>query len=214
MKNSYLRLEMDTKHPVLAGFHDTERIINGNARVPVQENTAFPHKPVTLIPAYPDLPMEEVYPRQDHTGIAELYLRSYGAGRVAYFPWDIDASFWELLTLDHLRLFINTLDWVHQEERLITMNGPGFFDIAVWKQEKSFTVHLINMTNPMFMQGPIRELLPSYPQEACLNLPEGIRPKEVKLLTTGKSAQYKLEGSKLSLTIPSFLDHEVVAIDL
>jgi hypothetical protein len=214
MKNSYLRLEMDTKHPVLAGFHDTERIINGNARVPVQENTAFPHKPVTLIPAYPDLPMEEVYPRQDHTGIAELYLRTYGAGRVAYFPWDIDASFWELLTLDHLRLFINTLDWVHQEERLITMNGPGFFDIAVWKQEKSLTVHLINMTNPMFMQGPIRELLPSFPQEICLNLPDCIRPKEVKLLSGGKPAQYKLEGSKLSLTIPSFLDHEVVAIDL
>jgi hypothetical protein len=211
MKNSYLRLETDTKHPVLAGFHDTERIINGNARVPVRENAAFPHKPVTLIPSYPDLPMEEVYPRQDHTGIAELYLRSYGEGRVAYFPWDIDAIFWELLNIDHLRLFINTLDWVHQEERLITMEGPGFFDIAVWKQEKSLTVHLINMTNPMFMQGPVRELLPSFPQAVCLNLP-GIRPREVKLLAAGKPVQYKLEGNKLSLTVPSFMDHEVVAI--
>jgi hypothetical protein len=214
MKNSYLRLETDTRHPVLAGFHDTERIINGNARIPVQEDAAFPDKPVTLIPAYPDLPMEEVYPRQDHTGIAGLYLRSHGAGRVAYFPWDIDASFWELLTLDHLRLLINTLDWVHQEERLITMKGPGFFDIAVWKQEKSLTIHLINMTNPMYMQGPVRELLPSFPQELCLNLPEGIKPREVRLLAAGKTVQYKLEGTRLSLTIPSFLDHEVVAVDL
>jgi hypothetical protein len=214
MKNSYLRLETDTNHPVLVGFHDTERIINGNARVPVQENGAFLHKPVTLIPSYPDLPMEEVYPRHDHTGIAELYLSSYGDGRVAYFPWDIDAIFWELLALDHLRLFINTLDWVHQEERLITMEGPGFFDIAVWKQERSLTVHLVNMTNPMYMQGPVRELLPSFPQELCLNLPNGIRPRELKLLAAGKTVPYKLEGSKISLTIPSFLDHEVVAIDL
>ena len=214
MKNSYLRLEMETKHPVLAGFHDTERIVNGNARLPVKENTAFPVKPVTLIPAYPDLPMEEVYPRQDHTGIAELYLRSYGAGRVAYFPWDIDSTFWDLLTLDHLRLFINTLDWVHQEERLITLKGPGVFDIAVWKQDKSLTVHLINMTNPMCMEGPVRELLPSFPQELIFNLPEGTKPREVKFLSAGKPAQFTLDGRKLKLQIPSFLDHEVVAIDV
>jgi hypothetical protein len=214
MKNSYLRLEMDTKHPVLAGFRDTERIINGNARLPVRENTAFPDKPLTLIPPYPDLPMEEVFPRQDHTGIAELYLRIHGAGRVAYFPWDIDASFWDLFTLDHLRLFINTLDWVYQEERLISLKGPGVFDIAVWKQEKSVAIHLINMTNPMYMDGPVRELLPSFPQELCFNLPEGINPREVRLLSTGNKVEYKLEGRKLTLTVPSFLDHEVVAIDL
>ena len=214
MQNSYLRLEMDTKHPVLSGFQDTERITNGFSRLPVKENTSFPVKPVTLIPSYPDLPMEEVFPRQDHTGIAELYLRSYGAGQVAYFPWDIDATFWDLFALDHLRLFINTLDYVHQEERVITLKGPGMFDTAVWKQEKSLTVHLVNMTNPMCMQGPVRELLPSFPQELCFMLPEGIKPKEVKFLSTGKKAEYKLEGRKLSLTVPSFLDHEVVAIDI
>jgi len=214
MKNSYLRLEMDTKHPVLSGFCDTERIVNGNARLPVKENTPFPVKPVTLIPAYPDLPMEEVYPRQDHTGIAELYLRSYGAGRVAYFPWDIDATFWDLLTLDHLRLFINTLDYVHQEERLLTLKGPGAFDIAVWRQEKSLTIHLVNMTNPMCMEGPVRELLPSFPQELCFNMPEGLKPREVKLLSTGKPVQYTFEGRKLKVTVPSFLDHEVIAVDL
>jgi hypothetical protein len=202
---------MPTKHPVLAGFKDTERITNGFSRIPVKENTAFQVKPVTLIPSYTDLPMEEVYPRQDHTGIAELYLRSYGAGRTAYFSWDIDTTFCDLLTLDHLRLFINTLDWVHQEERIISLKGPGVFDVAIWKQEKSITIHLINMTNPMCM---VRELLPSFPQELCFILPENIKPREVKFLSTGKSAQYNLEGRKLSLTIPSFLDHEVVAIDM
>jgi hypothetical protein len=199
---------------VLAGFHDTERIVNGNARIPVKENTVFPVKPVTLIPAYPDLPMEEVFPRQDHTGVAELYLRSYGAGRVAYFPWDIDATFWDLFTADHLRLFINTVDWVTREERPVTLKGPGMFDVAIWKQEKSFTVHLINMTNPMFMQGPVRELLPSFPQEITVTLPEGVKAKTVTLLSKGQQAQFKQEGRKISCSIPSFLDHEVVAIDI
>jgi hypothetical protein len=218
MKNSYLRLETETRNPVLEGFHDTERIINGNARLPVKENTSFQDQALTLIPSYPDLPMEEVYPRQDHTGIGELCLRPYGAGRAAYFPWDIDASFWDLLTLDHLRLFINTLDVVHREERLLTLKGPGVFDIAVWRQEKSLTVHLVNMTNPMYMQGPVRELLPSFPQELRLNLPEGVKPKEVKFLSSMETVRYKFEkhtqGHTLVLRVPPFLDHEVVAIDL
>jgi hypothetical protein len=158
--------------------------------------------------------MEEVYPRQDHTGIAELYLRSYGAGRAAFFPWDIDTIFWDLLIEDHLRLFINTLDWVHQEERIITLKGPGVFDIALWKQEKSIAIHLLNMTNPMYMQGPVRELLPSFPQELCFNMPEGLKPREVKLLSLGKPVQYRFEGQKLTVTVPSFLDHEVIAIDV
>jgi hypothetical protein len=214
MKNSYLRLETDTGHPVLAGFNGAQRIINGSVRLPVRENTSFPVKPVTLIPSYPDLPMEEVYPRKDHTGIAELYLRSFGAGRVAYFPWDIDAIFWDMLATDHLRLFINTVNWVHQEEPLITLKGPGAFDIAVWKQESSIAIHLVNMTNPMCMEGPVRELLPSFPQELCFNMPEGLKPREVKLLSAGKPVQYKLDGQRLILTVPSFLDHEVIAVDL
>ncbi|MDR1637811.1 MAG: beta-galactosidase trimerization domain-containing protein [Treponema sp.] len=214
VKNSYLRLEMDTKHPVLDGFHDTERIVNGNARLPVKENTPLPSKPVTLIPAYPDLPMEEVFPREDHTGIPELYLRDYGAGRAAYFPWDIDAVFWNLFITDHLRLFINTVNWVTREEPVVTLKGPGVFDVAVWKQEKSLTVHLVNMTNPMCMQGPVREILPSFPQELTFVLPRGVKPAAVKLLSCGKNAQYKLEDGKLSLSVPSFLDHEVVAVDV
>jgi len=219
LKNSYLRLEYETNHPVLKGFSNTERIVNGNAWLPVKPNTKFDSFPLTLIPSYPDLPMEEVYPRQDHTGISALYLRTYGEGRVAYIPWDIGAVFWDLLIEDHLKLFINTLEWVHGEEQPLVLKGPGLFDISVWKQENSLTIHLLNMNNPMFMNGPVRELLPSYPQELELNLSDeilhhAIQPKKVKLLSTGKEIPYKLNGKKLSLNVPSFYDHEVIAIDL
>jgi hypothetical protein len=214
MKNSYLRLETGTGHPVLAGFSDTERIINGNARLPVRENLPLSSKPVTLIPAYPDLPMEEVYPRRDHTDSAELYVRDYGAGRAAYFPWDIDAVFWDLLTPDHLRLLINTVDWVTREERPLTLRGPGLFDLALWRQEHSLTVHLVNMGNPLFMRGPVRELLPSFPQELTFRMPEALRPRAVTLLSTGERPPYRVDGNRLSLTVPPFADHEVVAVDI
>lgn len=214
MKNSYLRLDAASAHPVLSGFGDTDRIINGVFRLPVEAAAAFPEKPVTLIPSYPDLPMEEVFPRENRVDCAELYLREYGAGRVAYFPWDIDRSFWEVLAADHLRLLANTVDWVTRGERPLALKGPGVFDIAVWKQEGSMTVHLVNLTNPMLMKGPCRELLPSFPQELSVSIPEGAAPKSVAFLSSGAKAKFSFKAGTLELIVPSFLDHEVVAIDL
>ena len=66
MQNSYLRLEKRSFnqqfHPVLKELEDAYRIINTIYRVKVTPQTEFP-EPVTLIPTYPDLPMEDVYPR-------------------------------------------------------------------------------------------------------------------------------------------------------
>ena len=214
MKNSYLRFHAETGHPVLDGFGGTERTINGNARLPVKPKRPLETMPLSLIPSYPDLPMEEVYPRLDHSGISELYLRSYGEGRAAYFPWDIDATYWDLLIPDHLQLFLNTLAWVHQEEQMISLKGPGIFDIALWRQEKSLAIHLVNMTNPMYMRGPIRELIPSPPQELKFIVPKGLEPRALRFLSTGKDIEYRREGRKLFFQVPPFLDHEVIAIDI
>src|SRR5204863_5805216 len=93
MQNAYLSLDADpsthARHQVLTGLEGTPRIINGVFRIEVRPMTEFP-SPVTLIPTYPDLPMEDVYPRVGHTTTRELYLRETGRSRVAYIPWDID----------------------------------------------------------------------------------------------------------------------------
>ena len=104
MQNSYLGLNPDPAtgkfHPVLAGLEDATRIINGVWRLDVEPHGEFP-SPVTLIPSYPDLPMEDVFPRIPRTQTRELYLREIGKSRIVYFPWDIDRTFWEVLSLDH-----------------------------------------------------------------------------------------------------------------
>ena len=51
--------------------------------------------------------MEDVYPRVAHTDTRELYLRELGRSRVAYVPWDIDRTFWEVMSPDHGRLLRN-----------------------------------------------------------------------------------------------------------
>ena len=217
MQNSYLSLDPDpatgARHPVLAGLDGTPRIINGVFRIDVKPTTDFP-SPVTLIPTYPDLPMEDVYPRVAHTTTRELYLRDLGRSRVAYIPWDIDRSLWDVMCVDHLRLLRNTIDWTTNEPAPAVVEGPGLIDVTVWRQRDSMTVHLVNLTNPMMMKGPLREVIPIGPQRVSVKLPAGARPKKVQLLTAGKTVDYKLMGTVCVMTVPSVDVHEVVAIDL
>ena len=179
----------------------------------VEARAEFP-SPVTLIPSYPDLPMEDVFPRVPHTQIRELYLRELGKSRIVYFPWDIDRTFWEVLNLDHGRLLRNAIEWATNEEKPATVTGPGLLDISVWRQKESMTVHLVNLTNPMTMKGPYRELIPLVPQEVNVQLPDGKKAKKVQLLVSGRTPQTNTTGQMLTVPVPSILDHEVVAIDL
>ena len=218
MQNAYLRLERDPQtgahHPVLAGLEDAERIINGALRVKVRATEPFANPPLTLIPSYPDLPMEEVYPRVASTDIPEVYLRELGKGRVVYFPWDIDRIFWEVLCVDQGKLLSNSVEWATNEERPATVTGPGVLDVTVWRQRDSLTVHLVNLTNPMMMKGPFRELYPVGEQRVRVCLPEGIGAKRVQLLKAAGTPHVVEEPGHITVTVPSVLDHEVVAVDL
>jgi Hypothetical glycosyl hydrolase 6/Beta-galactosidase trimerisation domain len=210
MQNSYLRLEpaaAGSRGPLLAGLDDAERIINGTSRVHTRRNTAYPNPPLTLIPSYPDLPMEEVFPRVAKTDQPELYAREHGAGRVVYFPWDIDRTFWEVLSPDHGKLLRNAVDWAANEPRPVTVTGPGVLDVTVWKQASSMTVHLVNLTNPMMMKGPVRELIPVGPHE--IRLPAGVRPKRVQLLVSGATV-----AAGPVVRVQRIVEHEVIAVDL
>jgi hypothetical protein len=216
VRNSYLRLEHEKApgHSMLLGLEDAPRVIHGAWQLEVKTRVPFPNPPVTLIPAYPDLPMEKVYVRQPRTDIPQVVLRETGAGRVVYFPWDIDRTFWEVLALDHLKLMRNAVQWATNEDPPVSVTGPGVLDVTVWRQRHSLTVHLVNLTNPMLMKGPVRELLPVGEQRVRVRLPEHARAQGVHLLVAGTSAPIREAAGWLEVTVPSIRAHEVIAVDL
>ncbi len=215
MQNSYLSLdgERGRRHPILDGFEDTPRIVNGVFRVDVRPVQEFP-SPVTLIPSYPDLPMEDVYPRVPRTDTREIYLRDLGRSRVVYIPWDIDRTFWDVLCVDHLRLLRNAVKWAANEPAPVEVEGPGVFDVTIWRQAESMTVHLVNLTNPMMMKGPLREVIPVGPLRVRIRIPSTLRPRRVQLLTTGTTVSAQPIDGVLTVNVPSVEVHEVVALDL
>jgi hypothetical protein len=215
MLNSYIRLEHEAlpHHAMFAGLEDAPRIINGVSRVNITPREKFAEVPFTLIPSYPDLPMEKVYPRTAKTDISCLYLREL-TGRVAYFPFDIDRTFWEVLSADHLKVLRNTVLWANNEAPVVEVDGPGLLDVTVWRNPGSITIHLVNLTNPMAMKGPYRTFFPVGPHTVRLSLPSDLNPTHARLLVAETDVQFLRTGSVLTVRVPSILDHEVVAIEL
>jgi hypothetical protein len=216
MQNSYLRLRNDPTtnkfHPVLEGLEDAVRIINGIYRVKVLPRTSFP-SPVTLIPTYPDLPMEDVYTRIPDTDTRELYLRELGKSRIAYVPGDIDRSFWQYMTLDHGKLLNNIIRWALNEDPIVTIKGPGLIETTVWRQKDSMAVHLVNLTNPMMMKGPFRELIP-VDAEVSIKIPEKVKVVRVHLPMREKEPQFIIRHGRVTLTVTQIYDHEIIGLDL
>ena len=75
-------------------------------------------------------------------------------------------------------------------------------------------MHLVNLTNPMMMKGPIREVIPITEQKVRVRLPDGLRAKGLRLLVANTSPPYRQTGEWLEVTVPSIAEHEVVAMDV
>jgi hypothetical protein len=158
--------------------------------------------------------MEEVYPRDDsRTTQPEMYCRKHGRGRVVYFPFDIDRTFWEVLSPDHLKLMRNAVAWAGGGAHTpVHVTGQGVLDVTYWRQKDSLTVHLVNLTNPMFMKGPVREIIPLGPQRVRIELPSGFGAREARLLTLGRTAKLQTLNGRVELEVPSIGLHEVIAL--
>ena len=128
------------------------------------------------------------------------------------FPRDIDRTFHEVLNPDHGQLLANAIRWAADEPPVVSVGGRGIVDVAVWRQQASMTVHLVNLTNPMMMKGPVREPIPVGAQVVRVRLP-GMRISRVRLLVARSTINPRRSGDWIEVTVPNVLEHEVIAID-
>jgi Hypothetical glycosyl hydrolase 6/Beta-galactosidase trimerisation domain len=219
MLNSYLNLVKDPQtgayHPLLAGLENAGRIINGTHRVHVEARDKAMHSPLEVVPPYPDLPMEEVFPRPTDSHDPGVFLREVGNERVVYFPWDIDRTFWDVLDVDHAKLLRNATLWATNEPPPLEVEGKGIIDVSIWSQKDSITAHLVNLTNPMMMKGPVREVIPISRQVVRIRPPKnGKRVSKARLLVMGGEIPFRQEAGAIVLQVPGIELHELIALDL
>lgn len=210
--NSYL--SVDGPHPLTIGLTDTPRIVGGTSYVGATPRAGEPSAPLHLIRSYPDLPAEAVYPREPTTNLPMAYARTFGKGRVVYFPFNLDQEFWEQSARDHLTLLSNAVAWATGGAQPMAVEGSGLVDISYWRQERSLAAHLVNLNNSSTMKGFIHETVPIGPLIVTLQIPPGAHPTRVRLLEAEQDAKTRRNGGRLFVEVPRVVMHEVVAVDL
>ena len=117
------------------------------------------------------------------------------------------------MALDHGKLLNNTIRWALNEEPIVTVKAPGLVETTVWRQAESMTVHLVNLTNPMMMKGPFRELIP-IDAEVSIKIPANKKVTGVQLPVSERTPKFTIEEGRVILTVHQIMDHEIVALDL
>jgi hypothetical protein len=208
----YARIEAPDaarSHPIVEGFGDTNWIPGAQNRVPLKplENPVL-----SVVPGFVRYPPELAYPPLSHTNEPAVVLREAGASRLAWFPGDIERTYWLTGHGDLLRLVHNTVNWLTRKERVVSVEGTGFIEMFCWETSAGYAVHLLNYTDPSAHHGWIESIEPLGAQKVLMKLPPGVKVRAIELLRADQSLPFGLESQVLQFTIPSVGDYEVAAI--
>lgn len=202
---------IERSHPILAGFADTNWLPGAQNRVPI--------KPVegpvlTVVPGFVQYPPELAYPASPHTEEPAVVLREMGASRLAYFPGDIERTYWLTGHGDLLHLLHNTIRWLTRDESIVHVQGEGSLEMFPWETGPGYAVHLLNYTTPNAHHGWVTAVAPLGPQNIGMKLPSGVKVKTVELLRSETSVPFRHDGEVLRFTVPRVEDYEIAAVSV
>ena len=206
------RHEPGQRHQILAGFEATDTLPFGGLLVPSFRVDADRKVLCTFIPPFPSLPTDAAWMRTERTDIPGLIVGSYGKGKVAYMPADLDTRYGADPTPDHGRLLGNLARWVAGESIPLKVEGTGTIGIYLYRQNSRLILHVVNETGADNQRTPIDVYYPVGPFTVNLALPSGLRARSVRLLVSERALQFRT-GPNLAFDIPRVTDHEVVVIE-
>lgn len=209
VKNTYVSI--NGKHPISAGFDGANRIIGGTRLLAV-DAVADAEVPFLYVPDFPDLPMEEVYPRLAPAGAAVIARTHASGGRTVYFPWNVGAVFKEVMAEDHARLIANAVRWALGKRPDVVVAGREVLDLAVRENADGMAIVLHNLNNPMMMKGPIRMVYPAGRQTVSVAIPKGRSFRQARLLVSGAPAASRVSNDRVEIEVPGVDTLEAVHI--
>jgi len=198
-------------HPILDGFSNTNWLPGSQNRIPLKP---VPNPILTVVPGFVQYPPELAYPPISHTDEPAVVLRETGSSRIAFFPGDIERTYWLTGHGDLLRLMHNTLRWLTHDARPVHVEGDGFVEMFAWETSPGYAIHLLNYTNPNAQHSWMQSTYSLGPQNVSLKLPSGVKAKSVELLRSEQLVPSRLQGDTLHFTIPRVDDYEIAAITI
>ena len=200
------------RHPVLEGFSETDIFPFGGV---LEDMKVDPGTQVlaTFVPSFPIYPPETAWMRQPKTDIPALLVNARdGQGRVAFLPADIDRRFARDNLPDQGNLLANLVRWTGNDRIPLHVEGRGLIDCHLYRQDRRFILHLVNLTSAGSWRQPVDELIPVGPLHIKVKLAQDMPAKGLRLLVSGKTARVTRSGGWCSFTVDSVLDHEVAVL--
>ncbi len=198
-------------HPILAGFNQTNWLAGTQNRLPLKP-VADPV--LTVVPGFVRYPPELAYPPVSETTEPAVVLREDGESRLAWFPGDVERTYWLTGQSDLLRLIENTIRWVSHDERVVSVAGPGLMEMFCWETAPGYALHLLNYSNADAFHGWMQTVEPLQAQTVRMKLPQAARVRSVELLQAERAIPFHLEAGVLQFAVPSVTDYEVAAVTL
>jgi hypothetical protein len=206
--NAYLA-RIEKQHEILSGFSNTAWIPGAENRIPV----APVDGPIlTVVPGFVAYPPELSYPVEERTSEPAVVMRQKGAGRLLYFPGDIERTMWKSGHTNLARLLQNSIRWVSGGNAPVTVDGEGVIETFAWETQAGFAVHVLNYTNPAMHRGWLRSFYPIGAQKVKMALPKGRRVTRVELLRAERQIPFVGGTGTVEFTIPRVEDYEVAAM--
>jgi hypothetical protein len=200
------------RHPVLAGFEETDLLPFGGILSPLEvDKSAL--VPLTFIPAFPTYPPETAWMRQPKTDIPGLVLSTHGQSRVAFMPADIDRRYAREHLPDHARLLANVVRWVVDDNLPLQVEGTGLIDCHLYTQKGRMILHIVNLTSEASWRAPLDELIRVGPFKVRIRAQQPVSQSAARLLVSGKTSPIRIENGMIALEITSILDHELIVIE-
>lgn len=200
------------RHEVLNGFEETDILAFGGRLQPIRVDPGI-NVIMTFIPEFPIYPPETAWMREPDSGIPGLLLNTLpGGGRVAFIPAGLDRQFGQYQMPDHGRLLANLVRWAADGNIPLKVDGPGFFDCHLYRQENRLILHLVNLSGEGTWRPPVHEILPVGPLKVSVRLPSGMHANRVQLRVAGKDAAIELTDNWCSFAVDRIDDHEVAVI--
>ncbi len=101
---------------------------------------------ITFIPPSMYGPPEFVHIDWKDTEDAGLVLKSIGAGKIAWLPWDIGGLYYRHSSEAHAKLMSDLIDSMLPSGRQLTTNAHPLVEITIMRQNERLLLHLVNLS--------------------------------------------------------------------
>lgn len=198
------------RHAALAGLDDTDILAYGGELAPLRVDRGAAVL-ATYIPPFPIFPPEDSWMRQPHTDIPGLIVsESRAGGRVAFLPADLDRRYGRENLPDHGDVLANLVRWAAGDTMPLRVEGAGFVDCHLYRQERRLVLHLVNLTSAGTWRAPVDELIPVGPLHVSVRMPA---VSSVQMLVSRRPVRAVMRQGWATFDVGRVADHEVAVIN-